>query len=223
MASRTPFISLLTLYIVITGYRLHFRQNSCYQPLSPRRPHSGGHGPFWRYAAGKSCSSADPSTPRGNTPPKVAFESSPSQTQQQWADRPVHPKSLIIPASYSVIILPPTPSHCSAHCYCARNFSAFLLSTRSPCFGSKAGEATEPLQVMPEVQVLGSSSLRPLHPFIARAELHGKKQRQHPIPRRDFAPGRYLLLDRPGGSGSSPAADAAIHFTSVGCPMPANR
>jgi hypothetical protein len=223
MASRTSFTALLTRYTVITRYCLKFIHNSCCPPLSPRRTHSGSHGPFWCYAAGKSCSSADPSALRGKTSAKVAFEPSPSQMQQQWADRPVHPKSRLISASYPAIIPPPIPFHCSAHCYCAWNFPAFLLSTTSPCVGSKGGEATEPLQVMPEVQVLESSSFRPLHPFTAHRELHGKMQRQHPIPRRDFAHGRNSLLDRPGGLGASPAADAAIHFMSVECPMPTNR
>ena len=223
IVSLTTLILLLTLYIVIICYRLHSTQNSFCQPLSPRRPHSGGHGPFWCYAAGKSCSSADPGTPRGKTSPKVAFEPSPSQTQQQWADRPVHPKSQIISASYPAIIPPPIPFHCSAHCYCAWRFPAFLLSTASSCLGSKAGEATEPLQALAEVQVLESSTFRILNPFIAHREAHGKKQCQHPIPRREFAPGRYCLLDHPAGLGASPAADTAIHFMSVGCPMPTNR
>ena len=204
MASRTSFISQLTRYIVITVYRLHFIQNSFCQPLSPRRPHSGGHGPFRCYAAGKFCSSADPSTPRGKTSPKVAFESSPSQTQQQWADRPVHPKSQNISASNPAIIPPPIPFHRSAHYYCAWTFPSFLLSTASPCFGSKAGEATEPLQALTEVQVLDSSTFRPLNHFIAHRELRGKKQRQHPILRRDFVRGRYFLLDHPEGWGPVP-------------------
>jgi hypothetical protein len=193
----TAFISWVTVCVLTTSYRSRFVETSLRTHLSPRQPGSHEHGPYRHYAADKSCSSVVPGMPRGKTSPRAAFESSSSQTQQRWAERPVHRPALppIIPPSDPALIPPAIPSHPSAHRYCAWNLPVFPSSTSSRCFPSEGVEAIEPIKVPAGGEVVESSTFRILN----SSHAHRGKQGQHPVPRRDFSPGRAVLLERPGG------------------------
>jgi hypothetical protein len=204
MSPGPTFISLITLWVLDTYDSMRSVEASSLKSLSPRRLGSGGYGLYGRYAGVKSCSFAVLSMPRVKKSQQTIFESTPSQTQQPWAERPARPLFTSHPYYYTPppALIPATgPFHRSAHRYCAWNPTFFPSSTPSGCFPSEGLEAIELIKGLAEPQVVESSTFRNLNCFETHREAQHQKAGPQRVPGRDFAPGRGVLIHRSVGWG----------------------
>jgi len=204
MSSGAPLLSLIMFCVLTISYCRCFAQTPPRQSFGLPRPDRRMHGPYRQYVAGKFCSSAVSSMPCRKISQKTARESSPSHTQQLWAEPPIYPPALplMITASYPAAIPPTTPFHRSAQRYCASNSPLFPSSTPSCCFPSEGAEAIELINVLAEAEVVDSSTFRNSNSFHAPRDMHGQNQNQRPAPSQEFSLARVVRLDRRKGRGA---------------------
>jgi hypothetical protein len=144
MGPETPLgiasTSWVTLCVLTTCYCRFFPATSLRSPLSARRTRVGEPGVHARFVATKASPCADVEMSCGKTKPQAVFNSSPSPAQQRWADRPVHPLSLMVTALYPAIPPPIIRFHLSAHRCFAGNLAIFPSSSSfasPPCTRSQ--------------------------------------------------------------------------------------
>jgi hypothetical protein len=203
MSPSNAFISLITYCIITIYYSKYFARTSLRKHLSPRRPDEREFGPYRQQAADKSSTCTGSSMLQAETSRRVDCGSCPPQTQQRWAERPVYLPSplLIIPASSPTLIPPPILFHCSAHRYCAWNFSLPPSSTPSLCFPSRNVEAIELIKLLPEVQLLESLIFLVPRSIRAHGQVQWGKQGRCPVPIQNSPPARAVRIGPPEGWG----------------------
>lgn len=203
MSASTYLISLIIFYVLTNSYCWRVVQTSPCQPLSRRRPVSPERRLCPQSFADIFCAPAAPNVLDGKTSPKEMFLSSPSQTQQRWAERPVSTAVLsrIFPASYPSFFPPPLPSHRSAHRYCAWKPPIFPWSSPSLFFLPADVEAIQLFNSFVEAERVESLALRGMRSIHPHPEAQGQRQGEHSVSSRDFSAGRAGLIDRQEGGG----------------------
>ncbi len=95
--------------VLITSYRAPAAAAPCHAPL--RRPSCAGeHALQRKHFATVSCSPAVLHRSYRKTLREIAFDTSPSQAQQRWAERPAHPLLSRLDSVPYPSLIPPTPS-----------------------------------------------------------------------------------------------------------------